>query len=226
LGTLQVQARALGDPTRHRIFRYLAEATDPVDVPELTGHFELNHNAIRQHLAKLVDAGLVSEAKAPSRGRGRPRLVYAVDPSADSRWGVRGPYERLTLLLIEMLRTGNSALEVGRRAGSQLPVGKGEADDPVALVTGAMQRHGFDPIVRDNGDQIELVLRACPFETAALAEPEIVCAIHLGLTAGLAELTGGRAVVNGLVPNDPRRANCVLTLHPAEPDHAGEPGVR
>ena len=62
--TLQEQARALGDPTRHAIFRYLADAGTPVDVAELTEHFGLNHNAIRQHLAKLVHAGLVTEGRA------------------------------------------------------------------------------------------------------------------------------------------------------------------
>jgi DNA-binding transcriptional ArsR family regulator len=34
--TLQQQARALGDPTRHEVFRYLADASGPVDVAELT----------------------------------------------------------------------------------------------------------------------------------------------------------------------------------------------
>ena len=74
--SLQQQARALGDPTRHEVFRYLVDAARPVDVPELTEHFGLNHNAIRQHLAKLVDADLVVEETAPSTGRGRPRLRY------------------------------------------------------------------------------------------------------------------------------------------------------
>ena len=67
--TLQQQARALGDPTRHRIFRYIADSDRPADVTEMTAHFGLNHNAIRQHLAKLVDAGLVVESTA------RPRVV-------------------------------------------------------------------------------------------------------------------------------------------------------
>ena len=55
--TLQEQARALGDPTRHSIFQYVADAGHPVGVAELTAHLGLNHNAIRQHLAKLVSAG-------------------------------------------------------------------------------------------------------------------------------------------------------------------------
>src|SRR4051812_37520204 len=100
---LQEQARALGDPTRHGIFRYVADAGRPVGVAEMTAHFGLNHNAIRQHLAKLLDAGLVVESTVPIAGPGRPRLVYEIDPAAESRWGVVGPYERLSLLLAEII---------------------------------------------------------------------------------------------------------------------------
>jgi DNA-binding transcriptional ArsR family regulator len=34
-----------------------------VDVAELTEHYGLNHKAIRQHLAKLADAGLILSLK-------------------------------------------------------------------------------------------------------------------------------------------------------------------
>jgi len=53
---LPLQARALGDPTRHEVFRYIADGARSVDVAELTEHVGLHHNAVRQHLAKLVDA--------------------------------------------------------------------------------------------------------------------------------------------------------------------------
>ena len=215
--TLQEQARALGDPTRHEIFRYIADASRPVDVAELTAHLGLNHNAIRQHLAKLVHAGLVVEDKAPSAGRGRPRLVYRVHPATESRWGVTGPYERLSLLLTEMIRTGDSAVDVGRRSVRGRRLGAPVDDDPMALVVDAMQRQGFDPTVRTRGDRIEVVLATCPFATAALADPDTVCSMHLGIAQGVAGLTGGRLVVDELVPDDPRRANCRLRLH-LEPD--------
>ncbi len=74
------QARALGDPTRNAIFRYIDAASDPVGVAELTDHFGLNHNAIRQHLAKLRDAGLVVEELAAPSGPGRPPLRYRPNP--------------------------------------------------------------------------------------------------------------------------------------------------
>ena len=64
--TLQQQARALGDPTRHAIFRYIADGDGPADVAEITAHFGLNHNAIRQHLAELSKIAGRSAASAGS----------------------------------------------------------------------------------------------------------------------------------------------------------------
>jgi predicted ArsR family transcriptional regulator len=209
---LQEQARALGDPTRYEIFRYIADADSAIDVAELTAHLGLNHNAIRQHLAKLLDADLVVEAKAASVGRGRPRLTYHLHPAADSRWGVMGPYERLSLLLTEVLRTGQSPEEIGRRFVHRARLGA-SASDPVEQVMEAMARQGFDPAIRRRGGRVEIVLQTCPFETAALADPDTVCGIHLGIANGLAELTEGRVIVDELIPHDPRRANCRLRLH-------------
>jgi predicted ArsR family transcriptional regulator len=208
---LQQQARALGDPTRYEVFRYIADAHGPVDVAELTAHFGLNHNAIRQHLAKLLDADLVTEDRAPSTGRGRRRLVYAVHPAAENRWNVRGPYERLSVLLAEILRTGNSPVEVGRRS-VRTRRRLTETDDPVATVVDAMARQGFEPVVRTRREGVEIVLQACPFESAALADPDSVCALHLGIAEGVADLTGDRVIVDELVPHDARRANCRLRL--------------
>jgi predicted ArsR family transcriptional regulator len=213
LPTLQEQARALGDPTRHAIFRYVTDAGESVDVAELTTHFALNHNAIRQHLAKLVDANLVIEEQAPSTGRGRPRLNYRTHPGADSRWGATGPYERLSLLLSEMLRTGDSAVEVGRRAGRRQRLGAVAEEDPVAFVVDAMEREGFDPTMHTRGNRVDVVLRTCPFVTTALVDPDTVCSIHLGIAHGIAELTDGRIAVDQLVPHDPREANCRLRMH-------------
>jgi predicted ArsR family transcriptional regulator len=216
--TLQEEARALGDPTRYEIFRYISAANGPVDVAELTAHLGLNHNAIRQHLAKLVGAALVSEDHAPSTGRGRPRLNYRVSPGADSRWGVTGPYERLSLLLTEMLKTGDSAFDVGRRSVRPEPLGAAADDDPVGVVADAMDRQGFDPIIRTRGTRVEVVLRTCPFATAALSDPDSVCSLHLGIAQGVADLTDGRVVIDELVPHDPRQANCRLLLHQEAPD--------
>jgi predicted ArsR family transcriptional regulator len=237
MSTLQQQARALGDPTRYRIFRRIADAGAPVDVASLTAHVGLNHNAVRQHLAKLVDAGLVTEETARPAGRGRPRLQYTLHPAAESQWGVAGPYERLSLWLSEILRTGSTPVEVGRRVGrrrrlgrtpptgdaaatpergaaSTGPDGALPADDPLDALVEEMARHGFDPVVEraPTGAGADIVLRNCPFASVALADPDSVCGIHLGIANGIAESLDG-LVVDGLEPHDPRRAGCRLRCH-------------
>ena len=209
---LQQQARALGDPTRHEVFRYIADAERPVDVAELTDHLGLHHNAIRQHLAKLVEADLVSEDTAPRVGRGRPRLCYTVDPSAESRWGVTGPYERLTLMLTEIIRSGDSPVVVGRRFGGRTRVAMVDDADPVASLVDAMDRHGFEPTVTRRGDKVDIALGTCPFETTALADPDTVCGLHLGLALGTADALGG-LVIDELIRRDPRRGTCRLRCH-------------
>lgn len=210
MSELQIQARALGDPTRHGVFRYVADAGAPVDVAELTSHFGLNHNAIRQHLAKLVEAKLVVESAAAPSGRGRPRLLYALDPSAESRWGVTGPYERLAMLLAEVVRSGDTPEEVGHRAGLRLRLGhRAVSNVPSQAFAEVVSRQGFDPVVVQRGDNIEVTLQTCPFASAVLTDPDTVCELHLGMARGVAEAVGGLEV-NELVPNDPRRAQCKL----------------
>jgi predicted ArsR family transcriptional regulator len=209
--SVQEQARALGDPTRHAIFRHLAAASGPLTIAELTEHVGLHHTAVRQHLAKLAAAGLVAEESEHRATRGRPRLRYAVTPAAAGRWDVGGPYERLAVLLAEALRTGDPPAEVGRRAAQgPRPLLRG-GDDPLEAVAAEMARQGFEPALRPRRDGAELVLGHCPYRAAALANPEAVCALHLGLAQGVAEQVGGVEVAS-LVPRDPRRAGCRLLL--------------
>jgi len=207
--TLQQQARALGDPSRHAIFRYVLEAQRPVGVAELTDHLGLHHNAVRQHLAKLVDAGLLLTGTMPPTGRGRPRLCYEAAPSADARWGVQGPYERLSLLLSEVVRSGDGPEVVGERAGANSRVPADAGTDPVEVLRAEMERQGFDPEVTEVDGRVELTLQTCPFATTALADPGTVCALHLGIARGVAEAAGG-LVVDELEPHDPRQAGCRL----------------
>lgn len=220
MANLQQEARALGDPTRHAIFRHIAEAGRPVAIADLTERFPFNHNAIRQHLGKLVAAGLVVETTARADGPGRPRLVYAVDPAAEGRWGTTGPYERLSRLLVEIIRTGRSPEEVGRRATRELPAAA-PSGDLVADMSAAMARQGFEPEVRAVPGGVEIVLHTCPFETAAQADRDTICALHLGIAEGLAD--GTPVVVDELVANDPRQADCRLRLHLSD-DATAPPG--
>ncbi len=209
---MQLQARALGSPTRHALFQYLVDADRPVGVAELTEHLGFNHNAIRQHLAKLVDAGLVIESQAPPAGRGRPRLEYTVAPATDSRWGAIGSYEWLAMLLTEVVRSGDSPREVGRRVGAELGSDAAVGGDPVAVLVDRMDRQGFDPRVRVRGRSVEITAQTCPFPSAVLADPDTICGMHLGMVEGIAGSVGGLEV-DELVTKDPHRAHCRLRCH-------------
>lgn len=213
---MQQQAKALGDPTRNSIFRYIADAEDAVDVGELTRHLGLNHNAIRQHLFNLVEAGLVTRRTAPAAGRGRPRQLFELHPSVDERWGAGGPYQRLSRLLIEMLRTGDSAVEVGRRAGEEIELRTRRRGRAVEQLGDAIMSGGFDPVLVSD-EAAEFVLHQCPFSDAATADPATICALHLGLAQGLAGQLEG-VVVDELVPRDPKQAGCILRFRIEEND--------
>jgi len=106
--TLQQQARALGDPTRHEVFRYITDADRPVDIAEMTEHFGLNHNAIRQQLAflwrlrhvqrratrrVLVEAG---DDRAHQVGRGRVGRMRRDAESGAGRRVAGGARRRVT----------------------------------------------------------------------------------------------------------------------------------
>jgi len=214
LDHVQMQAKALGDPTRFRIFRYVFEVERPVSVAELTAYTQLNHNAVRQHLAVLTSAGLVVEQVEERVRPGRPRLLYTPAAEVAGLWGTLSPYEYLATLLSEMLRTDASPEEVGRSAGrrraAELP-GR-SSDDPFDVMEREVARRGFRPIVRKRAGAVELVLGRCPFESAAAINPGVVCSVHRGLTEGLAEGIGGIDVAD-LVAKNPHKAGCRVVIH-------------
>lgn len=209
-GQRQRQARALGDPTRFAIFCRVLDAPAPVRVDALTEEFKLNHNAVRQHLAKLVGAGLLEEAAVARQGRGRPALHYRVSPDGAAAWTSQTPYQQLSLLLLQLVRGGGTPLEVGAAAGRSIDVS--DAEDPLARLTDEMAVRGFRPIPVARPGGLELVLGRCPFEAAAVQAPDVICRLHRGLAVGILEALGGDYEVEDLVPHDPRSAGCQLQV--------------
>ncbi|MBS1847034.1 MAG: helix-turn-helix domain-containing protein [Actinobacteria bacterium] len=217
----RVRARALGDPTRHAIYRRIAREERPIGVGELTDAFGLNHNTIRRHLGLLRDAGLVDEITERAAGPGRPRLKYRLTTEAAADWNSEGPYERLSLLLLEVATTGTSPLEVGRAAGRSMAIDPG-IDDPVEAMTAALAAQGFAPRVAARGDSTEVLLDHCPFAAAATANPAVVCALHRGMLEGVASRIDDLGVVQ-LVAEDPRRAPCLVRVGVGDSGDAEQP---
>ena len=219
--SLLQEARALGDPTRHRIFRYIGDAGHPVGVAELTDFVQLNHNAVRQHLAVLREAGLVVEEVEERARPGRPRLLYRLHPEVSDRWGATGAYSWLAGLLANAVRRRQEPRQVGRQEGHRLAAqlvdaGAGKGDG-VDVLEAQMRRRGFRPTRVDKGRRVEIVLGRCPFADVAEADPVTVCQLHRGLAEGLAEGLGDMHVER-LVAKDPHRAGCRLVVRRESPD--------
>jgi predicted ArsR family transcriptional regulator len=214
-GGLQVEARALGDPTRHRIFRHIAGSERPVGVAELTKLVGLKHNAVRQHLGVLKEAGLVLEQAEVRDRPGRPRLLYRLNPEVRGSWGTEGPYEVLATLLSESVRVHASPREVGRRAGKRRAQQMPKAGGTLELLEEDLVAGGFRPVYVPHARGCEFVLGRCPFVEVAAEDPETVCQLHLGLAEGIAaELHEG--ALAELVAADPRRAGCRLRVRVPE----------
>ncbi|MEZ5322272.1 MAG: helix-turn-helix domain-containing protein [Microthrixaceae bacterium] len=209
---LLLQSRALGDPTRHAIFARIRDAARPVGVAELTELFRLNHNAIRQHLAKLCEASLVIEERDRPSGPGRPRLRYRPMPGAIERWGGTGPFEALSTMLLELLRGDGDARDVGRRAGRRLAVEYGPDADTVEILDAVGRRLGFEPQVYNTSSGIDVVLGRCPFVGPATVAPEIVCELHRGIAEGVADASADGSSVTDLVVGPPERAGCRIRV--------------
>ncbi len=201
------RARALSVPTRVEIVERLSAATEPLTATQLAEALGMHHTVVREHLALLMEAGLVRSELLPIIGRGRPRNGYSAVTEPEPGHA----YRVLAGLLAEAMVAGVGAREVGRRAGASL---EPSPDGALATVRDEAERLGFRPQVRSKADVHEIVLHDCPFEAVAIERPETVCDLHLGLAEGVCERAGGM-IVEGLRLADPRKGGCRLVLRPA-----------
>ncbi len=155
-------------------------------VRELAAEVGLHPNSVREQLARLADAGLVSTEAAPATGRGRPRLRYLARPEADEQ----EPYRALAGVLADELERmpdpATRAAEAGERWGRALVGPAGSITDEntaVGRLVELLADAGFEP----EGPGLPggpIRLRRCPFEPLAQAHLGVVCGVHLGLMHG------------------------------------------
>jgi predicted ArsR family transcriptional regulator len=196
-------ARALGEDTRFRIYRHLCRSDGPVAVTTLAESFSLHPNAIRQHLSRLEQAGLVvSRAERGGGGAGRPRRLY--DPSPDPV-DFAPPRSMQTLVAvlaetIDALPSDDATLVAFGRAwarswaarrkrenGGTPRSRRGRAD----LLARELRDWGWRPqVVRENGD-IRLITGRCLWRDLVPSSNGRCCALEEGLVTGLTEALGG-----------------------------------
>ena len=207
--SMQAQAKALADPSRFQLFRFIADAERPVGVAELTDLLGFHHNAIRQHLAVLVGAQLVSESNEVRNVPGRPRKQYELRADALNAFAnVSGSYQRLAELLLALAETGETPFDIGFHAGQNMAAPADEDRDDMQSLARQLAIEGFEPETTSS-DTIRL--GHCPFADLAVKNPGVVCELHRGLINGyLASLDGD--ITSDLHVRDPNAAGCLVTL--------------
>lgn len=186
-------------------------------VAQLTEVAGVHHTVVRDHLTRLVDAGLITFDKATSDGRGRPRLLYSTAPGPRRRDSQVEHYRRLALLLAEALRNDIAPREAGRRAGVEAALdaahrGDAASVDALTVLIGESDRMGFEPSLDTVDDShVDIVLSHCPFGDVAAEDPETICSLHAGIAGGIAEATEELSLV-GMTVVDPLSAGCKLHL--------------
>lgn len=216
--------RALAGASRVRVLEALRR-NGPATVPELASLVGLAPNTVRLHLDQLVDAALVSRARAQPSGRGRPRQVYTAVPDADVS---EGAYRELARLLAETLATVGAAAEpaalaTGRTWGGELVAENAAADAPATdgrdEVVALMDDLGFEPRLTDDGDAVEM--HHCPFQQVAKQHSDVVCGLHLGLMQGALQQLGSPVRATRLEPFATPRM-CLAHLGAGPPaEHVG-----
>lgn len=180
--------RVLAGISRSRLLAVLRRSGRPMSIRELAEAVELHPNTIREHLDRLVEAGLVTRRSAAPAGRGRPSLRYAADRSgaeADPH-----AYRALARVLADELARRDDAVEAAVRAGQRWGAGAAEqmapirdAEEAVAWLVDMLDGLGFAP-ERDSGPEAPIRLRPCPFGSLARERGDVVCNVHLGLMRG------------------------------------------
>jgi predicted ArsR family transcriptional regulator len=187
---------------------------EPTTLEAIVSEVGLSAATVRFHLSHLEKSGLITAARGPVIGPGRPKQTYravaleAVDGEA--------AYRLLAgLLADELARAADSMapLSAGRawaeRVAKTAPViprrrGESAADYSRRLVVAVFDDGGFAPRVDAVGQVIEL--HKCPFMGLAEVRPEIVCSVHLGMVQGPLERFDTNGCAEERAGSEPGRA--------------------
>lgn len=188
--------QALASRSRAALLEVLRTDGGALGVDELASAVGLHVNTTREHLDRLVSAGLVTRMPEHRTTRGRPRILYRRREPAGSR--VRAAVDEV---LVRGFGTPMDSPTDGARSAGREAVSAVVGDHPLpqattveearSVLVAELDRLGFEPEVRGNCVR----LHACPVEDLARIRSEVVCAVHQGMTAEIVERVGMLRVV-------------------------------
>ncbi|MCB0874339.1 MAG: helix-turn-helix domain-containing protein [Actinobacteria bacterium] len=215
-------AGALAHPTRRRIADALSASDDGLSVFEIAEAVGVHHNAVRQHLRRLGAVGLVSVRREAPSGRGRPRLRYRL---VDPRIPQIAAHQDLVRMLVEYLVRCGASLDDVERFGRDQGKRLGQDGGRDAVID-SFARLGFSPREVGTADAssgvLELRLDSCPFREGAASDGgELVCVLHRGIAAGIAQRANPGAALTGWWPRPPAIAGCMAAFTGLSPREDG-----
>lgn len=179
--------------SQQAVLAALRDQPDLVEMEALARHLGRHPNTIRDHLAVLLDAGLVVRHQAPVDGRGRPRWLYGAtaEPVVDENAELAAA---LAWRLAHRERNPLAAArDVSRHWAQQIVARRGLVRRRTpragrAQVVEVLDDLGYAPVPDDRFDRVQLT--RCPLLQVASDVPEVVCNVHLGLVEELLEVSG------------------------------------
>ncbi|MCR8895812.1 helix-turn-helix domain-containing protein [Gordonia sp. GONU] len=222
---------ALDEPTRRRLYDYVARRTEPVSRDDAAQALDIPRNTAAFHLERLADEGLLAVTHERRTGRsgpgaGRPTKLYQrsnqqIDLSLPQRrYEFAG--QLFAASIEEAAESGDSPRAVLERRAAEWgrDLGNAVRDDSVAggpqtTLMSTLDKYGFEPVLTAG----EILLRNCPFHRLAQQHTELVCGMNLHLLDGV--LDG--LEVTGLVANlEPMAEYCCVRFRPADQQERSE----
>lgn len=201
------------DSTRGQIATLLRRG--PRTVEELAQDLGLTDNAVRNHLGILERDGLVrQDGVRRGKGAGKPAVVYALQPTAESYFS-RAYQPVLAAMLdvvIDELPAEQAAQlldKVGRRLGVSLGGrAPGTLDERVAAAAAALRALGGEVDVVTEDGRPTIRSAGCPLSSAVTQRPETCRAVE----AFVSEIVG--APIRECCERG-ERPRCCFTVQPA-----------
>jgi predicted ArsR family transcriptional regulator len=193
---------ALAEPTRRRLFEWVAEQSDAVGRDGAAAALGIGRPLAAFHLDRLVEAGLLTVEYRRLTGRtgpgaGRPAKLYRpsgldIEVSVPARH-----YEVVARLLAEGLDDAAdpgareavraAARRRGRALGERAREGLGHRPGQArarSAVVDTLERAGYAPRPQSDGT---IRLANCPYDALVADHRDLVCGANVAFTGGLAD---------------------------------------
>lgn len=217
---------ALAEPARRDLYQYVVAQVEPVGRDQAAAETGLPRHAVKFHLDRLVEEGLLDVEYRRLSGRqgpgaGRPAKLYR---RASGEVTISLPerhYDLAGRILADAIDDASSggqpiltavaraAAAAGRRIVAQTRATAASAAPMSA--TDILTSCGYEPRVEDE----QILLMNCPFHALAEQHTALVCGMNLEFIAAMAQELGLTDIEARL---DPAASRCCVTLRtPSSP---------